>query len=81
MPPLSSSIRFSQAEDGEAVGTLRQFSERLHRPPSQIVPCLRKNADQPIILQAGRGPEQLLILDTSGAEALQECAEAPPATA
>ncbi|MFB6272009.1 MAG: hypothetical protein ABEL51_03840 [Salinibacter sp.] len=76
MPPLQDqpSIHFSRTEDDEAVGTVRQFSDRLNLPASQVVPCLQDTEDSPIILRAGSGPHSLLILDSGGMEALRQCA-------
>lgn len=83
MPSLQDrpAIRFTRTEDDEAIGTVRQFSDRLNLPTSQVVPCLQTHAAPSILLRAGSGPEQVLILDTGGLEALQECAGAAPTTA
>ncbi len=66
---------FALAEDGEAIGTIDQFSRRLDLPASQVLPCLQKHAGQSVLLQAGGTSEQLLILDTEGVTALRGCAE------
>lgn len=75
MPTLQNppSIHFSRTEDDESIGTVRQFSDRLNLPASQVVPCLQDTEDSPIILRAGSGPDSLLILDSSGMEALRQC--------
>lgn len=60
-------------EDDEVIGTVRQLSDRLGLAESQVVPCLRE-AEQSIIVQAGTGSDQLLILDADGLDALAGCA-------
>ncbi len=75
MPMLQDrpSVRFAQMEDDEVIGTVRQFSDRLGLDESQVVPCLQE-AGQSAIMQAGAGPDQLLILDADGLDALVGCA-------
>ncbi len=70
----TSETDFTLAEDGEAIGTVQQFSNHLNLPESNVLPCLQEHADQSIILQAGDASDRLLILDTEGLEALLGCA-------
>jgi len=70
----SSRIDFTLAEDGEAIGTVRQFSNRLNVPESQVLPCLQEHADQSILLRAEGESEQVLMLDAEGIGALLGCA-------
>jgi hypothetical protein len=75
MPTLQDrpSVQCSRMEDDEVIGTVRQFSDRLGLAESQVVPCLQE-AEQSIIVQAGTGPDQLLILDGDGLGVLAGCA-------
>lgn len=77
MPTLQDrpSVRFARMEDNEVIGTVQQFSNRLGLPESQVVPCLQEAA-QSIIVKAGTGSDQLLILDADGLGALLGCADA-----
>lgn len=76
----TSEISFTLAEDGEAIGTVRQFSNRLDLPESQVVPCLQEHAAESILLRAGNDSERLLIVDTNGVEALFGCAASASST-
>lgn len=75
MPTLQDrpSVRFARMEDDEVIGTVRQFSNRLGLAESQVVPCLQEAA-QSVIVQAGAGSDQLLIVDADGLDALLGCA-------
>jgi hypothetical protein len=70
----SPQVDFTLAEDGEALGTIRQFSNRLNLPESQVLPCLQEHADQSILLRADGGSDQVLMLDAEGVGALLGCA-------
>ncbi len=72
----SSQTDVALAEDGEAIGTVQQFSNDLNLPESRVLPCLQEHAGQSIILRAGDTSESLLILDTEGLDALLGCAAA-----
>lgn len=72
----SSQTDFALAEDGEAIGTVQQFSDSLSLPESSVLPCLQEHADQSVILRAGEASESLLILDAEGLNALLGCAAA-----
>ncbi len=50
-------------EDGEAIGTLHQFSRALGLPRSFILSCLHEEQPDSIILDAGHGLDRFLILD------------------
>ncbi|WP_157942156.1 hypothetical protein [Salinibacter altiplanensis] len=62
------------AEDGEAIGTVRQFANRLGLPESQVLPCLQCHAEEAIFVRAGDASEQLLIVGADGVDALFGCA-------
>lgn len=82
MPTLQNrpSVQFARMEDDEVIGTVRQLSDRLGLPESEIVPCLQE-AEQSVIVQAGTGSDQLLILDGDGLGALAGCAASDTAAA
>jgi hypothetical protein len=61
------------AEDGEAVGSLRRFSEWFRLTPAAVVSCLQERAAEDVILDAGRGRRRLLVVNARGLEALCEC--------
>lgn len=67
------SIRFTETEDGEVIGTVRQLSGHFNLPKSRVVPCLHECGTAPIILRAGSGPGEVLILDSGGADTLRQC--------
>lgn len=69
-----SQIGFALAEDGEAIGTVHQFSDRFTLPESQVLPCLRCHDEEAIVLRAGPESEPLLILEAEGVDALRDCA-------
>lgn len=62
--------RLDITEDGEAIGTLQQFSKSLNLPRAFILQCLRDELPGSIILNAGEGLDRLIILDTAGLETL-----------
>jgi hypothetical protein len=70
-------IRFAQAEEGEIIGTVRQLSGRFNLPEPQVLPCLQTCGEDPVILRAGSGPSELLILDSAGADMLRQCGAGP----
>lgn len=69
-----SQIGFALAEDGEAIGTVHQFSDRLDLPESQVLPCLQCHDEETIVFRAGPESEPLLILEAEGMDALRDCA-------
>jgi hypothetical protein len=69
-PPLS----FHIAEEGEAIGTIQQFANRLHLSPSAVLACLREAGTAPIVLRAGEAGERLLLVSADGLDALRSCA-------
>jgi hypothetical protein len=76
----SSKINFTLAEDGEAIGTIRQFSNRLNLPESQVLPCLQEYADHSILMEAEGESDRVLMLDAEGVGALLGCAASSLAT-
>ncbi len=66
------------AEDGEAMGTLSQFANRLNRSRSFVLRWIRSQAPRTIILNAGEGRELLLILAPSDYERLLQCTRHRP---
>lgn len=73
VPMRSSAPTVHVAEDGEAVGSLRRFSEWFRLTPASVVSCLQERAAEGVILDAGRGRRRLLVVDARGLEALCEC--------
>lgn len=67
------SVRCAQMEDGEVIGTIQQLSDRLGLAESAVLPCLQ-DARQSVMLQAGTGLDQLLILDAGALGMLRDCA-------
>lgn len=76
MPATASAspVAFQIAEDGEAIGTIQQFADRLHLSPSAVIACLRENGTAPIVLRAGETGERLLLVSADGLDALRSCA-------
>ncbi|MFB6230645.1 MAG: hypothetical protein ABEL04_05755 [Salinibacter sp.] len=64
---------FYIAEDGEAVGTLRRFSDRFQLTPASILDCLRRRAPEAVLLGAGEGRNRFLVVEAEGLEALCDC--------
>lgn len=67
-------ISFHVTEDGEAMGTLRQFATRFQSTPASILECLRHHPSDGVVLDAGDGRDRLLILGPEGVEAICSCA-------
>lgn len=76
---METTRRITVTEDGEVMGTLHQFADRLNRSRSFVLHCVRDRAQDAIILNAGEGLDRLLILDAEGYEALHHCAALPKA--
>lgn len=69
-----SQIGFALAEDGDAIGTVHQFSDHFTLPESQVLPCLQCHDEEAIVLRAGPESAPLLILGAEGVDALRDCA-------
>lgn len=67
-------IDFTLAEEGEAIGTVRQFSDHLNLPESQVLPCLHCHGEEAIVLRDGPAAAPVLIVAAGGMEALRGCA-------
>jgi hypothetical protein len=67
-------------EDGEAIGTLHQFADRLDRSRAFVLRCVHNRAQDAVILDAGEGLDRLLILDSDGYQALHRCVSPPQET-
>ncbi len=66
---LRSSI-ITITEEGEAIGTLRQFASSLNLPLTRLRELLETDARDCVILCAGWTLDRLLILDGCGLSAL-----------
>lgn len=64
MNPASTSITIT--EEGEAIGTLRQFACSFHLSMCALLQTLETSARDSIIFSAGSEPDRLLILDECG---------------
>jgi hypothetical protein len=62
-------------EEGEAIGTLRQFAHGLNLPLSALRRALVTEIEDCVIFRAGTGPDRLLILDTCGLPSLLHLAQ------
>ena len=60
-------------EEGEAIGTLRQFSSSFDMSHGSVLECMRREAEDSIILHAGSGRDRVLIVDAQAIEALLDC--------
>ncbi|MES3629112.1 MAG: hypothetical protein PPP56_02985 [Longimonas sp.] len=63
------------AEDGEIMGQLCQFARSFNMTRKAVLKCLRDHAPEAVILRAGKGLDQLLILDAEALRALQSYAQ------
>jgi hypothetical protein len=68
MMPLSSLITIT--EEGEAIGTLQQFSCSFNLSMTRLLHALDTTARDCVIFRAGSSPDRLLILDGCGLPAL-----------
>jgi hypothetical protein len=57
-------------EEGEAIGTLRQFAFSLNLSIAALLEVLETEARDCVIFRAGSTPDRLLILDGCGLPAL-----------
>jgi len=62
-------------EEGEAIGTLRQFAQGMNLTVTALLEVLETEARNCIIYRAGTAPDQLLILDRCGVSALMAAAQ------
>lgn len=76
---MTMTAQITITEDGEAMGTLHQFADRLNRSRAFVLHCVHDRAEDAIILDAGEGLDRLLILDSEGYQALHHCAALPQA--
>lgn len=57
-------------EEGEAIGTLRQFARGLGLSLSSLLDALETDVRDCVIFRGGAEPDRLLILDTCGLPSL-----------
>jgi hypothetical protein len=60
------------AEDGEMMGTLRQFANLLHLPSSLLLRCI-EHQGHAIVLRQEAGGQPVLILDAESLSDVCEC--------
>lgn len=70
-PP--SPITFQIAEEGEAIGTVKQFADRLNLSQPRVLSCLDEKNTGAVVLPGGDRDDPLLIVDTDGLSALLHC--------
>jgi len=61
-------------EEGEAIGTVRQFARELDLTVGALLEVLEAEARTCVIFRAGTAPDRLLILDRCGVSALMAAA-------
>jgi len=70
----SARVAFQITEDGEAVGTVRQFADQLHLPRPLVLSCLAASDAAPVVLgQYETKSNPVLIVDSEGIDALLDC--------
>jgi hypothetical protein len=73
MTVLSSLVTVT--EEGEAIGTLRQFAQGVNLTVAALLDVLETEARNCIIFRVGTAPDHLLILDRCGVSALTAAAQ------
>lgn len=73
MNALSSLITIT--EEGEAIGTIREFARELNLTIGMLLYVLETEARDCVIFRAGSTPDRLLILDGCGLLALAAAAQ------
>lgn len=63
---ISQSPRITITEEGESIGTLRQFAASLNLSPARLRELLETDARKCVIFCGGWAPDRLLILDVCG---------------
>jgi hypothetical protein len=69
-----SPVTFQIAEEGEAIGTVQQFANRMNLSQPRVLSCLDQNDVASVVLPGGDEEARLLIVDPDGLEALLHCA-------
>ncbi|MFO8099377.1 MAG: hypothetical protein R6T83_07105 [Salinibacter sp.] len=64
-------------EEGEALGTLREFARSLGLSRSALLHALETEIRECVIFRAGPEPDRLLILDACGLPSLLRLAHTP----
>lgn len=67
-------ITFQIAEEGEAIGTVRQFADRMNLSQPRVLSCLDESDTGSVVLPASEENARLLIVDADGLDALLHCA-------
>jgi hypothetical protein len=74
-PASAPAVTFQIAEEGEAIGTVQQFADRLCLSPSAVLTCLRDTGPAPIVLRTEQDGRRLLLVPPEGLDALRSCAD------
>lgn len=72
-PASAPAVTFQIAEEGEAIGTVQQFADRLALSPSAVLACLRASGTAPILLRTEERGDPLLLVPSEGLDALLSC--------
>ena len=75
---MNRDLRVTITEDGEAMGTLSQFADRVNRSRSFVLRWVHDRAPRAIVLNAGEGRERLLILAPNEFKRLLRCTRRRP---
>lgn len=67
-------VTFQIAEEGEAIGTVQQFANRMNLSQPRVLSCLDESDTGSVVLPADDEDARLLIVDTEGLDALLHCA-------
>jgi hypothetical protein len=67
---IPQSLLITITEEGESIGTLRQFASSLNLSLARLREVLETDARDCVIFCAGWAPDRLLILDVCGLPAL-----------
>jgi len=63
----------TQAEEGERIGTLKQFADELDAPQWSVLQCVETH--QPAIILSQAGGQPVFILDEGSLESIARCVE------
>lgn len=73
-PQTEPRVTFQIAEEGEAIGTVKQFANRMNLPRPRVLSCLDESDTASVVLPAADEEDCLLIVDAGGLDALLHCA-------
>lgn len=74
IPEATFQESFQIAEEGEAIGTVQQFADRLPLSAPMVLPCLKASASASVVVMGRSAGNPLLIVSAEGIKALVDCA-------